>query len=305
MGLSSVDLNEIVVFTRVVQAGSFVAASAKLGVPKSTVSRKVADLEKRLNARLLQRTTRKLSLTDVGRTYFEQCARIVGEIEDAERMVTSAQNTPRGPLRITAGPNAAFLGPIVSDYLKKYPEVRVELVTTTRAVDLVEERFDLGIRAGKLADSSLVARPLGRVGWFLVATAAYLKKHGRPRAPQDLSKHDYLHFGAGLDGVGPRLEKDGETIQLSLSPKMTASDMEVLHNVTLAGLGIALLPAFLSVLDLRAKRLERVLPHWSAPSVPIHVVYPSTRHLSPKVKTFLDHLQSRMTPPPWELGPAP
>lgn len=299
------DLNEIVVFTRVVQAGSFIAASAQLGIPKSTVSRKVADLEKRLNARLLQRTTRKLSLTDVGRTYFDQCARIVGEIEDAERMVTSLQNTPRGPLRVTAGPNASFLAPIVSDYLKRYPEVRIELVTTTRAVDLVEERFDLGIRAGTLADSTLVARLLGRVGWFLVATPTYLKKRGRPRTPDDLREHDFLFFGAGLDGVGPRLEKEGRTVQLSLSPRMAASDMDVLHAVAMSSLGIALVPAFLSVEDLRARRLERVLPDWNAPSIPVHAVYPSTRYLSPKVKTFLEHLQARMTPPPWELGPAP
>jgi DNA-binding transcriptional LysR family regulator len=305
MGLLAMDLNEILVFTRVVQAGSFVAASAQLGIPKSTVSRKVADLEQRLNARLLQRTTRKLSLTDVGRTYFDQCARIVGEIEDAERTVTSLQDTPRGPLRVTAGPNAAFLAPILSDYLKRYPEVRIELVTTTRAVDLVEERFDLGIRAGTLADSTLVARLLGRVGWFLVATPAYLKKRGRPRTPEDLHKHDFLFFGPGLDGVGPRLEKDGRTEQVSLAPRMAASDMDVLHAVAATGLGVALLPAFLCVEDLRARRMERVLPDWNAPSVPVHAVYPSTRHLSPKVKTFLDHLHARMTPPPWELGPAP
>src|SRR5215467_2523499 len=118
------DLNEISVFTSVVQAGSFTAAAKALGMPKSTVSRKVSDLEARLNARLLQRTTRKLSLTDVGRTYFDHCARIVGEIEDAERAVSSLQDTPRGALRVTAGPNAAFLAPILSDYLKRYPEVR-------------------------------------------------------------------------------------------------------------------------------------------------------------------------------------
>jgi DNA-binding transcriptional LysR family regulator len=299
------DLNEIIVFTRVAQAGSFIAASAQLGIPKSTVSRKVADLEKRLNARLLQRTTRKLSLTDVGRTYFDQCARIVGEIEDAERMVTSLQNTPRGPLRVTAGPNAAFLAPIISDYLKRYPEVRMELVTTTRAVDLVEERFDVGIRAGTLADSTLVARLLGRVGWFLVATPTYLRKRGRPRTPEDLGKHDFLFFGSGLDGVGPRLERDGRTVHLALSPRMTASDMEILHAVATTGLGIALLPAFLCVEDLRARRMERVLPDWNAPSVPVHLVYPSARQLSPKVKRFIDHLQEHMTPPPWELGPAP
>jgi len=305
LGIIDMDLNEIVVFTRVVQAGSFIAASAQLGIPKSTVSRKVADLEKRLNARLLQRTTRKLSLTDVGRTYFDQCVRIVSELEDAERMVTSLQDTPRGPLRVTTGPNAMWLGPIVADYLKRYPDVRVELVTSTRTVDLVEERFDLGIRAGTLADSTLVARSLGRVSWFLVATPAYLKKRGRPRTPEELEQHDFLFFGTGLDGVGPRLEKDGRNVHLTLSPRMTTSDMDFLRAVLIAGVGIGTLPAFQCVEDLRAKRFVRVLPDWNAPSAPIHAVYPSTRHLSPKVKTFLEHLQSRLTPPPWELGPAP
>src|SRR5438552_2833468 len=145
----------MLVFTRVVQAGSFIAASVQLGMPKSTVSRRVSELEARLNARLLQRTTRKLGLTDVGRTYFDHCARIVGEIEDAERAVSSLQSTPRGALRVTAGPNSTFLVPIVCDYLKRYPEVRLELSCTARAVDLVEERFDVGIRAGTLSDSTL------------------------------------------------------------------------------------------------------------------------------------------------------
>jgi DNA-binding transcriptional LysR family regulator len=241
----------------------------------------------------------------VGRTYFEYCARIVNEVEDAERAVTSLQQTPRGPLRVTSGPNVSFFAPIISEYLKRYPEVRIELVSTTRAIDLVEERFDLGIRAGTLADSSLVARNLGRVGWFLVATPGYLKKRGRPRSPEDLAKHDVLFFGAGLDNVGPRLEREGRTVQVSLSPRLTASDMDVLHDDTISGLGIGFLPAFQCVDELRTRALERVLSAWSAPSVPIHVVYPSTRHISPKVKTFVDHLQSRMTPPPWELGPAP
>src|SRR6266850_380335 len=176
------DLNEMLVFARIVQAGSFTAAAAALGMPKSTVSRKLSELEERLKARLLQRTTRKLSLTDVGRTYYDYCVRIVGEIEDAERAVSSLQETPRGLLRVTAPINVAFLGPIVSDFLKRYPEVRLELFCTGRAVDLVEERFDLGIRAGVLADSTLIARSLGSVRWFLVASPAYVEKRGRPRS---------------------------------------------------------------------------------------------------------------------------
>src|SRR5262249_42875187 len=139
------DLNQVLVFARVVQAGSFTAASKALGMPKSTVSRKVSELEERLKSRLLQRTTRKLSLTEVGRTYYDYCERIVGEIEAAERAVSSLQETPRGLLRVTAPVNVPFLGPIVSDYMKRYPEVRLELLCTARLVDLVEERFDLGI----------------------------------------------------------------------------------------------------------------------------------------------------------------
>src|SRR5258707_11110449 len=188
------DLNEVLVFVRVVQAGSFTKGAAQLGMPKSTVSRKVSELEERLDARLLQRTTRKLSLTDVGRTYYDYCARIVGEVEDAERAVSSLQETPRGLLRVTAPINVAFLGPIVSDFLKRYPEVRLELFCTGRAVDLVEERFDLGIRVGTLADSTLIAKSLGRVGWLLVATPAYLEKRGRPPTPDDLSQHHCMVF---------------------------------------------------------------------------------------------------------------
>jgi DNA-binding transcriptional LysR family regulator len=171
-------------------------------------------------------------------------------------------------------------------------------------VDLVEERFDLGIRAGTLADSTLVARSLGTAKWFLVATPAYLKKRGWPRAPDDLKKHDGLLFGVGMEGAGVRLQSaGGQSAHVALPVRLMVSDVDILHAVATAGQGIALLPAFRCVEDLRAHRLERVLPDWNAPATPVHVVYPSTRHLSPKVKTFVDHIQQRMTPPPWELGP--
>src|SRR5688572_9690991 len=160
------DLNEILVFARVVHAGSFTAAAVELGMPKSTVSRKVSELEERLKARLLQRTTRKLSLTDAGRIYYDYSARIVSELEDAERAMSALQGVPRGLLRVTAPLNTGFLAPIVSDFLKRYPEVELELFSTGRTVDLVEERFDVGIRAGTLADSTLIASSLGNVAWF-------------------------------------------------------------------------------------------------------------------------------------------
>jgi DNA-binding transcriptional LysR family regulator len=300
-----VDLNEMVVFARVVQAGSFTTAAAQLGMPKSTVSRKVSELEERLGSRLLQRTTRALSLTDVGRTYYDYCARIVAEVEEAERAVSSLQDTPRGLLRITAPVNVSFLGPIVSEFLERYPEVQIELFCTQRSVDLIEERYDLGIRAGVLADSTLIARSLGTVRWFVVATPGYLEKRGRPRSPEQLKEHDCVLFGAGAAGTIVTLEREGTSVQVSVAPRLFVSDLEVLRTAVLAGLGIGVLPAFQCVPDLQVHRLERVLRDWDVPATPVHVVYPSTRHLSPKVKTFVDHLQDRMTPSPWELGPMP
>jgi DNA-binding transcriptional LysR family regulator len=299
------DLNEILVFTRVVQTGSFTAAAAALGMPKSTVSRKVTELEERLKARLLQRTTRRLGLTDVGRTYYDYCARIVAELEDADRAVSSLQAEPRGLLRITAGTNVGWLGSIVGEYLKRYPEVSVELVCTGRIVDLVEERFDLGIRAGALADSTLVARSLGAVRWFFVATPAYLKRRGRPKSPDDLKGHDCLLFGAGAASLTLRLAKGEQSAQIALSARMLVNDMDVSRAAATAGVGIAVLPASQCVEELRARKLERVLRDWEVPATPVHVVYPTARHVTPKVKTFVEHLQQRMTPPPWELGPVP
>src|SRR5580704_17590145 len=293
----------MLVFARVAQTGSFTTAAAGLGMPKSTVSRKVTELEARLKARLLNRTTRKVSLTDVGRTYFDYCARIAGEIEDAERAVNDLQEVPRGVLRLTTGPNVAFLGPILNDYLARYPEVRIEVFCTGRTVDLIEERFDLAIRAGALGDSTLVARSLGRVRWFLVGTPAYLKKHGRPRSIDDLKRHDCILFGTSPGGAALRLQRGDKTAQVAPPARLIVNDFDLVHSAALAGLGLALLPAYVCLDDIRGKRLERVLRDWEAPSVPVHVVYPSARYISPKVKTFVDHLQERTTPPPLEVGP--
>ena len=295
----------MVVFARVALTGSFTAAAADLGMPKSTVSRKVTELEARLKARLLNRTTRKVSLTDVGRTYYDHCSRIVAEIEDAESAVTNLQEVPRGALRVTTGPNVAFLAPILNDYMKRYPEVRVEVFCTGRTVDLIEERFDVAIRAGALSDSTLIARSLGKVRWFLVGAPAYLKKQGRPRSIDDLKRHDCIMFGTPPGGAALRLQNGEKTAHVEPPARLTVNDFDLVHAATVAGLGLGLLPAYLCLDDIRGKRLERVLRDWEAPAVPVHVVYPSGRYVSPKVKTFVDHLQERTTPAPWEVGPMP
>lgn len=297
------DLNEIMIFAKVAQAGSFTAAARELGMPKSTVSRKVSELERRLGARLLQRTTRKLSLTDVGRAYYERSQRIVSEIEEAERAVSNLQQAPRGRLRITAPLNFGFLGPVVATFLERHVDVQVELVCTDRVVGLVEEGFDVAIRVGHLADSTLVARTVARMRGYLVASPGYLDKRGRPKLPEDLANHQCLVFGAGPSGW--RLRRDKKDLDVSVRARLSVNDFDVLYAAVLGGLGIALLPAFRSVTEMRTHRFERVLDAWCSPEMPIHAVYPSSRHLSPTMKAFLDQLQEGLTPPPWELGPVP
>jgi len=299
------DLNEILVFTKVVQAGSFIGASRELDMPKSTVSRKVSDLEARLGARLLQRTTRKLSLTEVGQAFYQHSVRVVAEAEEAELVVGRMQEVPRGLLRVTAPLNFGYLGPIVASFLTRYPEVQVEMVCADRVVDLIEEAFDVAVRAGHLADSTLIARSLGVLRSYVVASPAFLKKNGTPKEPHDLERFDCVIFGAGADRSSWKLHRNGETLTIDVRARFTVNDFDFLDEAARAGLGVAMLPVFRCIENIRTKRLERVLPEWCSPEIPLHAVYPSTRHLSPKVKAFLDHLHERVTPRPWELGPTP
>ncbi len=294
------DLNEIVVFAKVVGAGSFTSAARELGMPKLTVSRKVSDLEERLGARLLQRTTRKLSLTDVGNTYYQYARRVVDEVEEAELAVTRMQEAPRGLLRITTPLTFRYMGPIVSSFLERYPDVRVEMVGTDRVVNLVDEGFDLAVRAGRLADSSLIARSLGAERNVLVASPAFLEAHGVPESPAALAEIDCIAFGGSSAPTTWTLTAGGESVSVTVPARLVVNDFEIVRVAALAGRGMAMVPLSLSCEDLRAGRLVRVLTDWCSPDVPIHAVYPSTRHLSPKVSAFLDHLQAAMNPPPWE-----
>ncbi|MFE8596845.1 LysR family transcriptional regulator [Archangium violaceum] len=287
------DLNELLVFAKVVQAGSFTVAARGLRMPKSTVSRKVSELEERVGAQLLQRTTRKLRLTDVGQAYYEHCARIVAEAEQAELAVTRMQSAPHGLLRVTAPLTFSFLGPIVAEFLKRYPEVQVELVCTDRSVDLMQEGFDLAVRAGRLADSSLIARKLGNVERVVVAAPSYLQERGVPKSPKDLERHDCLVFGAGMEGNAWTLHSGNKSVQVSVRARLVVNEPDMLRAVAVAGAGIALLPTQPSDTDLTLGRLRRLLPDWSSSGAPVHAVYPSTRHHSPKVMAFVDFLRER------------
>jgi DNA-binding transcriptional LysR family regulator len=298
------DLNEIVVFARVVETGSFTAAAQSLGLPKSTVSRKVAQLEERLDARLLQRTTRKLNLTEIGRAYYERCQRIVADIAAAEQLVADLQEAPRGLLRITAPVDVGglYLGCIVADFLSTAPDIQIELVLSDRVFDLVDERLDLAIRFGPLPDSSLVARRLGGITSYVVAAPSYVARRGAPTRPEEVAQHDVIAFVPITRMRLWTLRGPGDA-QTEITPinRMSANGMFAVREAVRSGAGISLLPDFAVSQELASGSLVRVMPEWRGSDGELFAVYPSTRNLSPKLRVFLDFLTAKLTPPPWQV----
>jgi DNA-binding transcriptional LysR family regulator len=269
-------------------------------MPKSTVSRKVSELEETLGARLLQRTTRKLSLTDAGRTFYEHALRIVSETEQAELAVSRLESAPRGILRVTTPLNFDYFAPVVAAFLSRYPDVRIDLVGTDRVVDLVQDGFDVAVRAGVLRDSTLVARSLGALRSFVVASPKFLAQHGTPKTPAELARFDCVVFGTTTERPTFTLHRSGETRRVPVRTRLLVNDFDFLEEAALSGIGIAMMPVHRSMQALHEQRLRRVLPEWCSPEIPLHVVYPSTRHLSTTVKAFVEHVREQMTPPPWE-----
>jgi len=293
------DLNAVALFARVVESGSFTAAAKALKLPKSTVSRKITALENELGARLVHRTTRKMGLTDAGRLFYEHSARVVAAAQDGAKAVSEREAAPRGLLRVTAPLSFAMLGPDIAAFLLKHAEVQIELVCTDRQVDLVEENFDLAIRAGNLADSSLIARPLGVIKRVLVAAPSYCDQHGTPRTAQDLVKHACISFGSGTN---PNLwtlyaqDRRDKKVEVRVVPRLVVNDFEMMAAAARAGVGIAWMMASMSADDLATDRLRRVLPSYGSRETPVHAVYPSARHVSPKVTAFIEHVRRAFTP---------
>jgi DNA-binding transcriptional LysR family regulator len=286
------DLGEILAFTRVVQTGSFTAAATSLGMPKSTVSRKISELEARVGARLLQRTTRTLSLTEVGRIYHAHALRIVQELEEAQRAVSQRQATPRGTLRVTTPVSFSPLGPILAELLGHHTELKLELLCTDRRVDLVEERFDLALRAGRSPDSTLLARKLGAMRKVLLASPEVAAKLESLKDPRGLAEHEALGFTP--EGHTWTLTSGAKSIDVAVRARLEANDYDLLQSVARAGHGVALLPEYQCTEDVGAGRLVRVLEGWASPEVPVFALYPSTRHLSPGITALLDLLRERL-----------
>lgn len=295
------DLNEAAVFTKVVQLGGFSAAGKALGLPKSTVSRKVSELETRLGARLLQRTTRRIGLTDAGSAFYQHALRAVQELEQAESAVHDLQQAPRGVLRVTAPLNMGYLAPILNSFLLKNPGIRLETLCSDRVLNLVEDGIDVAIRAGELKDSSLVARSLGAFQHYVVASPAFLAAHGTPSKPSELANYECIVFGVASDRMFWRLRQGNQMLNVELRARMVVNDFDLVHAAIGAGLGIGLLPMFRCHEDIAAGRLVRLLGDCCSPETPMHAVYPSTRHLAPKVSAFVEHLRQELALP-WQTA---
>lgn len=287
------DLNAAQLFVHVVQQGSFTAAARTLGLPKSTLSRKIAELEQRLGARLLQRTTRKLSLTDLGAAYHERAQRAVRELIEAESLVSDSQTTPRGILRVTAPPDlgSAFLAWTMPEFSRAYPDVSVVLDLSGRTVDLIAEGFDVALRAGSLRDSSLIAKPVFSGTLALYASPEYLDAHGRPERPEQLVDHDCVAYGTSSETHWELTSAAGK-IRIPIRPRVVIQDYGYLRLTVVAGAGIALLPDFLVGPEVHRGRLEQVLPDYSHSIDNIYVVYPTRTFLPAKTRAFIDFVES-------------
>lgn len=301
------DLNDVMVFLRIAEDGSFTAAARGLGVPKSTVSRKLAALEERLGARLVERTTRRLRLTEAGTLLLERVRRIAVALDEAQAAVAELQDRPKGTLRLTAPIDIGqgWLAPIIADFVRDFPEVRVDVELNNRVVDLLAEGFDVAIRAGKLVDSSLVARRLASSHMALFAAPSYLAARAAPATPADLADHDLLLFRAPRFATTWTLERGSERVQMEVTSRFSANDFAMLREATAAGLGVGMLPDVSAAAAVRAGRLEQVLPGWTLGEGQVSAVYPSSRHASATLRAFLEHLRGRMTPAPWDLPAEP
>lgn len=283
------DFNEVAVFVKVVQAGSFSGAARLLDLPTSTVSTRVARLEKRLGVTLLHRTTRRLKLTDAGALYFQHASTGLGHVQEAESAVTESTGEPRGLLRVTAPADIGdhLLTQIVQQMRRLHPTVSIDMVLVNRYVDLVAEGVDVAIRTGSLKDSSLIAKQAGIAQWVPFASPAYLNAAPTLDSPQALRHHRCLQF-TPLGKDSWTLKGHSGSVTIPMSAQVLINDVRVVRALALAGEGIALLPVYLCHQDCTAGQLVRVLPQWHAKADPIHLVYPRQRFMAPKLRAFID-----------------
>lgn len=298
-------LGAINLFVRVAETGSFSAAASQLGMSKSAASKKISALEEKLGARLINRTTRRLNLTEVGTAFYERARRILAELEEAEQAVTHLVAEPRGTLRVNA-PMTFGIGPLASalaGFMAEYPELTVSLDLNDRRVDLIEEGYDVAIRIAELGDSSLIARKIAPIRRVICASPDYWDRCGRPRTPAQLADHNCLVYTYLETPSEWRFRDRDETLSVRVGGSFLANNGEAIRAATLAGLGVCQSPTFTVGEDIRAGRLTTVLDEFEDKSLAAYAVYPHRKHLSAKVRVFVDFLARQFGPAPyWDVG---
>ncbi|RJG04798.1 LysR family transcriptional regulator [Noviherbaspirillum cavernae] len=304
-------LQSMRVFAKVVEQGSFARAAQALDMSNAVVTRHVADLESHLSTRLLNRTTRKLSLTETGHSYLERVVQILQEVDDAEAIASSHSKKPTGTLRIYShlGFGQLHLAKLLPEYSRLYPEVLPEVTLSHRTADLVEDGFDVGIFIGiQKFDASMVARQLAQAETILCASPDYVKRHGTPGKPEDISRHACLNFSfEQLRHSWPLARPDNSVINIPINSRLVSNNGELLRQSALAGMGIMIRPSFSLDDDLSSGRLVRLLPHHHLGQLSVTMVYPSRRLLSAKVRSFVDFMIGKFPHPerdPWLEHPA-
>lgn len=292
------DLNDIAIFVRVAHLGSFSRAARSLAMPVSTVSRRVGELEATLGVTLLQRSTRKLSLTQQGRAYLEACGEPLALLQDAEQALTQSQREPEGLLRVSV---PAVLGQspffdFVSAFMRAYPRIQVELSVTNAFVDLIAENVDIGIRFGELRDSSLVAQRIGDSVRYLVASPDYVAAHGAPGTPDELAAHACVLLSVRNNEADWTLVKGGRSVKVRVTGPLSSSDFHSVSAFVYRGHGIGFLPSGYCDERLASGELVRLLPAWSSPVIPVHAVYPTRRFMPSRLRVFLEALRAWHSP---------
>lgn len=279
-------------YVAVVDGGSFAAAADKLDISRAMVSKQIQKLEEHLGTRLMNRTTRRLSLTETGREFYERSTQIMGDVEEAEQIAGRMTRVPQGVLRVTIPLSYGQhrLATVIADYTQAYPQVQLDISLSDRKVDLIDEGFDLAIRIGALPQSDLIARKLGGVRSIVCASPAYLAKHGAPETPADLAPHACLGYTLTGTGAEWRMEGPDGPVAVSISGPIRADNGDIIRLAALGGAGIVFQPHFIVGDDIEAGRLVRLLPEWQSAELGVYAVYPSRKHLSAKVRTFVDFL---------------
>lgn len=293
---------EMETFMAVVEAGSFVAAAEKLRISKSVASRIIQDLEIRLDGRLLQRTTRKLSLTDIGQAYYQRCKHILEEIEVAESAVGKDRDAVIGLLKVSAPLTfgAKYLAQYWGEFLKRHPSVELDLTLLDRRVDLVGEGYDLAIRiAPQQEDSSLVSRKLASSRMVMCAAPQYLEKYGTPQTLEEIARHEFIGYSYLPTGDVWKFKSRETTEGLRVNPRLRVNNGDTCRSVALQGLGIIVQPSFIISDDLSAGNLVEILPEWYAEERGIYAVYPTRQHLSGKVRALVDYLADKLKQEKW------